>query len=218
MLREHPATARRLAWRLGETFFGEGALDAGALKLLAEGLTKRELDTGWAVETILRSKVFFAEANLRRKVLDPVGFVVGAARALELFDPPSSTLVLAEWAGRLGQDLFYPPNVGGWPGGRSWLTTRSLLGRARYALALVAGKDVGRTSPLDALALARKHGHAKDRQSAVAFYTRLLIGTEPSPEWNRRLEAALGAGAGPDPDVLRKAVAVILSSPEAQLA
>src|SRR5262249_31290769 len=118
MLVEHPATARRLAWRLGETFFGEGALDAGALNALAEGLAKRELDTGWAVQTILRSKVFFAEANLRRKVLDPVGFVVGGARALELFDPPSSTLVLAEWAGRLGQDLFYPPNVGGWPGGR----------------------------------------------------------------------------------------------------
>jgi hypothetical protein len=40
---------------------------------------------------------------------------------------------LTEWCGWLGQDLFYPPNVGGWPGGRSWLTTRAVLGRANYA-------------------------------------------------------------------------------------
>ncbi len=41
---------------------------------------------------------------------------------LELLDPPPSTLVLADWSTRLGQDLFGPPNVGGWPGGRSWLS------------------------------------------------------------------------------------------------
>ena len=72
---------------------------------------------------MLRSRLFFADANVRTRVLGPVEFVVGAARALELFDPAPSTLALADWSARMGQDVFDPPNVGGWPGGRAWVHT-----------------------------------------------------------------------------------------------
>ena len=139
MVLEHPATSRRLARRVGELFLSEEALKTADLGALADGLRAHDLDMGWAVETVLRSRLFFADANLGDRVLSPVEYVIGAARALELFEPPCSTLMLADWCVRLGQDLFYPPNVGGWPGGRSWLTTRGLIGRANYAAALVGG-------------------------------------------------------------------------------
>jgi uncharacterized protein (DUF1800 family) len=147
MVLEHPATPRRLAGRVCELFLGEKALKTADVGALADGLRRRNLDVGWAVETVLRSQTFFGEDNLGNRVLGPVEYVVGAARALELFEPPSSTLVLAEWCGRLGQDLFYPPNVGGWPGGRSWLTTRALIGRANCAAALVDGRARWMPSP-----------------------------------------------------------------------
>jgi hypothetical protein len=146
-------------------------------------------------------------------VVGPTEYVVGAARALELFDPPSSTLVLGEWSARLGQDLFYPPNVGGWPGGRSWLTTRALVGRANYAAALIEGQRVGRPGPMDALALARRHGEA----DPVAYYTRLLLGVEPSPAWRERLAASLGAKAKDEGAAARRVAGLVLALPEAQL-
>src|SRR5262249_24116728 len=177
--------------------------DLGAL---AEGLRARNLDMGWAVETVLRSQAFFADDNLGNRVLTPVEYVLGAARALQLFDPPPSTLVLAEWCGRLRQDLFSRPNVGGWPGGRSWLTTRSLLGRANYAAALVDGTRVGRPGPMDALALAARHGE----KDATAFYTRLLLGTEPSPAWHARLAAGVDAKVTEEAEAIRRTVALIL--------
>jgi uncharacterized protein (DUF1800 family) len=217
MLLEHPATAHRLAFRVCELFMGEGTVNAAGVKELAEGLGQRDLDIGWAVETVLRSWAFCAENNLGRRVASPVEYVIGAARALELFDPPSSTLVLAEWTARLGQDLFYPPNVGGWPGGRNWLTTRSLIGRANYAAALVEGVSVGRPGPMDAVALAQRHGQAKDRDTIVGFYTKLLLGVEPTAAWRERLTAALGPGHEAKPEKSRKAVALILALPEAQL-
>jgi uncharacterized protein (DUF1800 family) len=117
MLLEQPSTADRLARRLCGLFFGEGAITADAVAVLAADMHAHNLDIGRAVATILRSRAFFAERNLRSRVVDPVAFVVGPMRALEMLDPPPSTLVLADWASRLGQDLFYPPNVGGWPGG-----------------------------------------------------------------------------------------------------
>jgi uncharacterized protein (DUF1800 family) len=217
MLLEHPATTQRLAFRMCELFMGENAVDANAVSQLAEGLRQRDLDIGWAAETVLRSQLFFADKNIGNRVLSPVEYVIGAARALELFDPPSSTLVLAEWCGRLGQDLFYPPNVGGWPGGRTWLTTRSLIGRANYAAALVEGKLVGRPGPMDTLTLAKRHGYGKDRDTMIDFYTTLLLGTEPTAGQRDRVTAALGSGDDAGPETIRKVVALILAMPEAQL-
>ena len=136
-----------------------------AIDALAEGLRAHDLDIGWGVATVLRSRLFFDRANLGNRVSSPIEYAVGAVRALEMFDPSPSTPVLADWCGRLGQDLFYPPNVGGWPGGRAWITTRSAIGRANLAAALVGGESVGLSTPFDPIALAARHGRAGNRRS-----------------------------------------------------
>jgi hypothetical protein len=146
-----------------------------------------------------------------------VEYVVGAAHALELFEPPANTLILAEWVTRLGQELFYPPNVGGWPGGRAWLTSRSLIARVNFATNIVAGQQGGRAEPLDALGLARRHGQGRDRESVIGFFSRLLLGREPSPAWRDRLLAALDSSAPAEADIARRIVSRILAMPEAQL-
>jgi uncharacterized protein (DUF1800 family) len=217
LLLEHPATARRLAARVCGLFMGEGAVGATEVEALAAGLRRRDLDVGWAVEMVLRSGAFFAQKNLGTRVLGPVGFVVGAARALEMVDPAPSTLVLAEWAARLGQDLFYPPNVFGWPGGRAWVTTRTVIGRTNYAAALVGGNGVGRPGSFDALALARRHGRARDLDDAITWYGELLLGAGPGPGFRDRLRKALGPKPPLEPATVRRTVALILASPEAQL-
>jgi uncharacterized protein (DUF1800 family) len=217
ILLEHPATARRLAWRVCDWLMGEKAVSAAALDALAAGLRKHDLDISWAVETVLRSRAFFAEANLGTRVLGPVEFVVGVARALERFDPPPSGLVLGEWAARLGQDLFYPPNVFGWPGGRAWITTQAIIGRANYAAALVEGELSARIVPLDVLALAEKHQRGRDLEDILAFSAELLTGGPPGADWLKRLLAALGPKVKREPKVARAAVALVVASPEVQL-
>jgi uncharacterized protein (DUF1800 family) len=200
VLLEHPATSRRLAWRLCHEFFGEGTVDSSALEVLAEGLRAHDLDIGWGVATVLRSRVFFDEANLRHRVASPIEYALGAVRALEMLDPAPSTPVLADWCGRLGQDLFDPPNVGGWPGGRAWITTRSAIGRANFAAALIGGESVGLSTPFDPIALADRHGHRRD----PSFYAQLLFGTD-------RPEVPLDA-----PEPARQALVRLLASPAAQ--
>src|SRR5207237_10849800 len=161
-----PAAAGRWGGRLCGLFFGEGAVGPNAVRALADDLRAHRLDVGRAVATVLRSRAFFAAANLGTRIVGPVEGVVAAARALELADPPPSTLALADWAARLGQDLFYPPNVGGWPGGRAWITTRAAVGRANFAASLVAGPGVGRPEPFDAAGLAKKYGRTGDELPA----------------------------------------------------
>jgi uncharacterized protein (DUF1800 family) len=218
MVLEHPATARRLAQRVCELFLSKSALNAADLDALADGLRKRNLDMGWAVETVLRSRLFFAGANLGGRVLGPVEYVIGAARALELFEPPCSTLALADWCARLGQDLFYPPNVGGWPGGRSWLTTRGLIARVNYATALVGSRGIGRPMPLDPLALAGRHDQGRGRDEFVGFIAQLFLGSDPDRDWHARIADAVGSDQSWAPDAARHAIVLILNCPEAQLA
>jgi uncharacterized protein (DUF1800 family) len=206
ILLEQPATGRRVAARLCDAFFGEKAVSTEAVLELGDELNKRKLDVGWAVEAVLRSKLFFADANLRTKVVSPVEFVVAAARALEMFDPSPSTLALADWAGRLGQDLFEPPNVGGWPGGRGWVSPRTMIGRANFASALLDGPGVGRQKAFDAAALAGSHG--VKTEEVGAFYTRLLYGVEPDADWQKSLNDVRG----------RDVVALLLTAPQGQVA
>jgi uncharacterized protein (DUF1800 family) len=218
LLLEHPATARRLAWRLCDWLMGEGAVAAAGLEALAAGLRQHDLDVGWAVETILHSRAFFVEGNLGNRVLGPVEFLVGTARALERFDPPPSSLELGAWSARLGQDLFYPPNVGGWTGGRDWLTTQAIIGRANFAAALVGGDLAARKVPLDGLALAGRHGRGRDLEEVLTFVGEVLTGTTPDAAWRRRLLTALGPDAGRQPDAVRATIALLVASPEVQMA
>lgn len=218
ILLEHPATPRRLAWRICEWLMGEKTVESAAVDALAAGLRQHDLNIGWATETVLRSRAFFADANLGNRVLGPVEFIVGAARALECFDPPPSSIILGEWAGCLGQDLFYPPNVGGWPGGRNWLTSQAIIGRANYAAALVAGRLWARPQPLDGIALVKRHIGNADFEGVLTFYAQLLTGAPPDASWRKRLLNSLGARAGLEPNNVRAAIALILASPEVQMA
>ena len=170
ILLQHPATPQRLAWRICQTFMGEAVVDEPALAELAEGLHAHGLDVGWAVETVLRSKLFFSQQNLRSRVAGPVELVVGTLRALELTDPPPSTLLLAEWVARMGQDLFYPPNVGGWSEGQAWLSSRSIVARANFAVAMTAGELWSPT-------------HRRRWKSCPVGTSKLPISTRRSPGW-----------------------------------
>jgi uncharacterized protein (DUF1800 family) len=210
---EDPATSERLTWRLCEWFMGENTVDAAGIKALAAELREHRLDIGWGVETVLRSQAFFADNNLGKRVLSPVEYVVGVARALEMFEAPPSTLLLADWAARLGQDLFYPPNVGGWNGGRAWISTQTTIGRANFALALIEGALSRCGEAFDPLALAKKHGHGGGLEDVLAFYGQLLEGVAPAEARCKRLIAALGERRD-----ARRAVALMLAAPEYHLA
>ena len=211
-----PATAWRLAWRLCHAFLGENVADELAIAKLADLLRRDDLHIGRAVAVILHSELFFSARNLHAQVSEPAAFAVGTVRSLERFDPPPSTLVLAEWVRRLGQDLFFPPNVGGWPGGRSWLSGRTVVARANFAAALVDGHlHAGSSADKpDLQALAARHGRGKD---ALPFFGELLIGRRSDPAACKAILKSADSSGGSPTDRFNRAIALLLSRPEAQL-
>ncbi len=214
VLLEHPATARRLSTRLCKMFFGEGVVDDSAINELADGLSAHNLDVSWAVETILRSEAFFAEPNLRSRILGPVEFAVGAIHALALSTSPPSTLLLGDWITRMGQELFYPSNVGGWSEGRAWLGSRSLIARANFAAALATGRVWNSPAEVDLSANLRKRWPDADLEQLVSRLAETLWG-EPLED---PVEQALAAAETQSPaEQLPIALTSLLTHPEAHL-
>jgi uncharacterized protein (DUF1800 family) len=215
VLIENSATARRIVWRLSTMFFGEGAVSDSALDALAAEFRDRKLDINWAVEMMVRSQRFFAEENIGTRILGPTEFIVGTLHALEQCQPPPSTVLLAEWSTRMGQDLFYPPNVGGWAEGRSWLSSRAVIARANFVSALVEGQiwTSGQKPDFERLA----GGIAEDANinQSVERFAELIFVRPPS---NAVAAAVAAAKDKDDRGKLPSAVASLLTNPEAQLA
>lgn len=135
ILASHPQAARFLSRKLVRFFLCEEPPED-----VVETLTAEYLRTGGQIREMLRklfrSERFYGEEFVGRKVKSPVELVVGAVRALYGKAP---LRLLARFVGRLGQDLFYPPNVKGWEGGTAWLNTSTAVERLNLMKALVAG-------------------------------------------------------------------------------
>ena len=89
------------------------------------------------LHVMFRSEEFYASSVVCNQVKSPVQWLVGTSRILECELPPA--VVCWGLLRSLGQDLFTPPNVKGWDGGLSWITTNTLLARYNDAAVLVQG-------------------------------------------------------------------------------
>jgi hypothetical protein len=144
---EQPATARFLVRKLYHFLVSEKSVPPDCLlEPLCESFRKSDYDIADLVRTILASRHFYSNYAFRQRLKGPVEYVLGAVHVVyrhygeeETDYRPLPPLVLSSRLGAMGQHLYAPPNVKGWPGGRTWLNTSTLLERDNFAAALAMG-------------------------------------------------------------------------------
>ena len=125
---EQPQAARFIVGKLYRQFVcDEHDPPPELLEPLANELREHEWQIGFVVQRILGSQLFFSAHALGRKVRSPVDLAVGLLRSLE---GTTNSHQLAADLQQNGQGLFFPPNVKGWDGGRAWINSSTILGRA----------------------------------------------------------------------------------------
>ncbi len=82
----------------------------------------------------------FAKDNAGSKIKDPLTYVFQLFDELQIRRKPSRAI--AVFLRQQGMDLFNQPNVKGWDGGRSWLTSQIFLQRNNIADRLCSGKNL----------------------------------------------------------------------------
>ncbi|MBV9746716.1 MAG: DUF1800 domain-containing protein [Acidobacteriia bacterium] len=84
------------------------------------------------LETIFLSRDFYSPVSVGTQIKSPVQLVVSTYKKLGLTGVPGVPDFNSA-TGPLGQQLFSPPTVAGWAGGRSWITPGLLLERGNFA-------------------------------------------------------------------------------------
>jgi hypothetical protein len=112
-----------------------------------------------------------------------------------------------------GQELFAPPNVGGWAGGPIWINSATLLERTNWAADVIWGRAENGLSPFDPIKWAAQYKLGVDRTEHALID--LLLQDDFGKE-ARRLAAL--AARDQSAGGLCKVVHLLTNCPEFQLA
>lgn len=121
-----PETAEFIVSKLWREFISPEP-DAAEVRKLAKVFRDSHYELKPLMRALLTSNAFYAPANRGVLVKSPVEITVGTFRQFGI-NPPEWDGVMAVNRG-LGQDLFNPPNVKGWPGYTDWINSQTLLAR-----------------------------------------------------------------------------------------
>jgi hypothetical protein len=223
---QHPATANFICTKLFKYFVHETP-SAADIAPLSKTYFNSGYDIRAVVTSILNSPTFYSEAAYHSKIKNPTEFTVTALRTLDApFSAANNTLLSATRT--MGQELFSPPNVKGWPGGKTWMNTMTLITRANFASGLTYEMNRhGLLSPRLRHGIAA-YGTAADglntpEQMVDAVWGLLLPAHPPSAPTRTALIDFAREGGSPTGVVnfdgkAPGLVSLILSAPEYQLA
>ncbi len=110
-------------------FFVNEVIDTKKISWLADRFYASNYEISKLLEDIFTSDWFYEEKNIGAQIKSPVELLVGIQRMLPMKFQKDEALLLVQRA--LGQLLFYPPNVAGWPGGKTWIDSSTLMLRMR---------------------------------------------------------------------------------------
>lgn len=212
LLLDHPTCAPFVAAKLWTFFTG-----CHPGEDLAAALGNRFRESGFSIaallETMFLSAEFYSEEVLGRQIKSPVQWLVGISKTLET--DLSGARPELNALQNMGQTLFAPPNVRGWPGGRSWITASTFLVRCRFARQLFTRKNAPNLADPGKLVPAPLRGNPADL--ATNLCERLLAIPLPEDTFQTVLAPAADQRLPLNDSAICDQILAILSTPEFQL-
>lgn len=178
---ENPKTATFIARKLYIFFVNETPNEAH-IKELATYFYAQEYNISAVLKKMFTSDWFYEASNVGTKIKSPTEFLVNLSR--EFFVTYNKPQVLISLQSSLGQYLFNPPNVAGWPGGKSWIDSSSLMLRMKIPSMVLNDGMIdfsGKADPEDEAVIAlNKPANAKPKPKsyidAQSDWTKFLTG------------------------------------------
>jgi uncharacterized protein (DUF1800 family) len=176
---EQPQCAKFIVTKIWR-FFAYEEPDVSLVDALATKFRQAHYQLKPLLRTIFTSEEFYSDRAKGALIKSPVQYLVQARRSLGVYAPEGRALT--NIYRQLGQVPFYPPNVKGWDGGKSWINTGTLTYRYLIARALITGirpEQVG--LPKFPPKTAASSNQEPRRQGAVASMQSNLAVATPGP-------------------------------------
>ena len=236
LILRHPACAPYVATKLFRYFVLDASTNGGpyegvdpaVARSLGDVLRESNFELRPLLRRILRSRAFYSPSVIGAQIKSPVQLVMGTVRMLGIEMPPAPRV--RQLLNAMGQVPFAPPNVKGWPGGRSWINASTLFARYNGAVWLAGGPPPGADGRRMQRAMRRFRGGGGGGADS-GFYAEPADGDSPGAivdAWVARLiqrpidpakrETLVNTlGERPDEYAVRTLVQLIVSMPEYQL-
>ena len=131
---EQDAVAPFIVTKILREFVTDAPADA-YVKRLADGFRKSRYDVKALMREVFRSPEFVSAPAYRALVKSPTELMVSTAKAVE---NPQLVRTIVQSGGSMGQTLFDPPEVGGWPSNASWVSSSVVLARINFTVNALA--------------------------------------------------------------------------------
>ncbi|MBS1652607.1 MAG: DUF1800 domain-containing protein [Bacteroidetes bacterium] len=96
---------------------------------LADFYYQNQYNTGALLKKIISSPWFFDDENIGSNIKSPIEYIVNISRTFNIKFNKENVLINLQR--NLGMFLFNPPNVAGWPGGKNFIDSSTLLLRMK---------------------------------------------------------------------------------------
>lgn len=139
MLLAQKQTAEYITRKLFRWLVNE-KIDEQKCQWLSSRFYQNNYDIRKLLGDIFMSDWFYDEKNIGTRIKSPVELLAGIRRLLPLeLDNDESQLLFQRV---LGQVLFFPPNVAGWPGGKNWIDSSTLMLRLQIPQVFSAKESI----------------------------------------------------------------------------
>jgi uncharacterized protein (DUF1800 family) len=128
-----PATAPFVVRKIVTHFVTPMPEDAYVARL-ADSFRRSRYSVKQLMRDVFTSPEFTAPTSYRALIKTPIEYMVSIAKALG--DRTQTRAMLASGQG-MGQTLFDPPSVGGWPENESWISSNTMLARANHVTSAI---------------------------------------------------------------------------------
>src|SRR5689334_8852464 len=129
-----PATAPFIAGKVAQHFV-TARPSANYVKSLGDTFRRSKYDMKSLLRAVFTSAEFTSDQSYRGLVKSPTEFMVHTARVLGLTLGPK---IVAGSGSGMGQSLFDPPDVNGWPNNEAWISSNTVVERVNFATAALA--------------------------------------------------------------------------------
>lgn len=99
--------------------------DINIVSKLADYFYLSEYNIKGLMKIIFSAPWFYAKKNIGTKIKSPLELITGLMKTFNVRFPDTGKFL--GYQRLLGQELFNPPNVAGWPGSKGWIDNSSLL-------------------------------------------------------------------------------------------
>jgi hypothetical protein len=132
--------ARYLAKKIW-SFFAFETPDPKLVGVLGDELNRMDYTFRPFLKTVFRSTEFYSKQAMGTQIKSPVQWLLATTKAADITRLPGRAAL--SLLTQLGQNLLEPPSVKGWDGGRTWISTNTLLLRQNAAKLFIYGGDAG---------------------------------------------------------------------------